>query len=158
MPKYILRKGERAQAFQGSRVEQRGCCPVTIYERIMFVDDCVVDTGDTSMQSWVDLGMLEPVDDNQAIDLISDGYSIPIRDSEFIKIESVVIGDTGIADVTTVVVGVDGNEITNDDDEVKTEQIVENKEPEVKSFDIVEEATKEFIPESPKTIRKQKRK
>jgi len=158
MPKYILRKGERPQAFMGTKLEQRGCCYVTVREHVMFAEDCVVDTGDLSMQSWVDLNMLELVSDEQSIELIENGYSIPIAENEFVKIESVTIGDSGIADVNTVVVGVDGNEIS-DPEEVKTEEVIENKEPEIESFGIVEdkEVASEVKTELPKVTRKYKK-
>lgn len=150
MPKYILKSGEREQAFQGYKLERRGCCDVMVRDSVMFFNGVVVDTGDLSMQSWVDIGMMEEVkDEDQEIGLLTSGYAIMVDEEDLKKMDVSLIGDieaesedisacdiinSNVEEViarTTVEAIVEG-------DIVKTDEVLENKELGVESFDIVE--------------------
>lgn len=128
MPKYILRKGEREQAFQGCKIEARGCCNVTIRDSVMFYDEVIVDTGDLSMQTWVDIGMLEEVKEEQEIDLLVSGYALMVDESELEKMDAVLVGD-----IDQVVASIP--EIVESEAKVFVE---ENKAPEIKSDIVVD--------------------
>jgi hypothetical protein len=124
MPKYVLTNGQRANFLKGRKTTTINGVTVEVVEDILFGEGEVVDTGDFSLQSFVDIGMISEV--KNAVEMTVEDCKTIATEGDMETSVSVFVGDESVLSV----------------EETKVEEVV------VEKTEVVVEKTEEAAVES----------
>ena len=133
MPKYALTNGQKANFLKGRKKTKINGVNVEIVEDILFEEGSIVDTGDFSLQSFVDIGMVEEVFDRVETEKTEDAVSV-MTDIEEVQPSSVFVGVVDVQEDKTVETEVANSDVREEViDVIETVGVVQGVEAEVVS-------------------------
>jgi len=101
MPKYVLASGQRANFLKGRKTTVINGVTVEFVEDILFKEGEVVDTGDFSLQSFVDIGVVDEIMDRIETGKPEDAVSV-MTEIEDVKPDTVFVGVVDVQEDKTV--------------------------------------------------------
>lgn len=98
MPKYVLTNGQRSNFLKGRKTTTINGVTVEVVEDILFSEGSVIDTGDFSLQSFVDIGIVEEVKNIDPVEIDGE-YKTIATEGDMETAVAIFVGDESVLNV-----------------------------------------------------------